>query len=191
MRYREIVNTLKISKDIINKHVKKGSRVLDCTVGNGNDTLELAKIVGDTGKVYGFDIQKKALEITLELLKSEGMDNRVELIEDSHENIDLYIKEDLDFIIYNLGYLPKGDKNIRTKSCSTLISLKKSLELLKSNGIILITSYVGHEGGMEEKDTIENLLSGLDQKRYNVIKYNFINQRNYPPILYGVEKSNT
>lgn len=190
MRYKEIVNTLKLSKDIINKRVKKGNYVLDCTVGNGNDTLELAKLVGDEGKVYGFDIQKQALKKTLELLESENVVNRVRLIEDSHENIDLYIKDKLDFIIYNLGYLPKGDKTIRTKSKSSIVSLEKSLELLKKNGIILITSYVGHEGGMDEKDAIEKLLGQLDQKKYNVIKYDFLNQKNYPPILYGVERSN-
>lgn len=191
MRYKEIVNTLKISGDIINKYVGEGDIVLDCTVGNGNDTMQLAEMVGDTGKVYGFDIQNKALEITLESLTCENINNRVELIQDSHENIDLYIRDKLDFIIYNLGYLPKGDKSIRTTSDTTLISLKKSLDLLKANGIILITSYVGHEGGLDEKNSIEELLSKLDQKKFNVIKYNFINQKNYPPILYGIEKSNT
>lgn len=190
MRFKELVNTLKISNDIMDKHVVEGDIVLDCTVGNGNDTLRLAKLVGDKGKVYGFDIQNIALEITSELLACEELDNRVELIRDSHESIDLYINDKLDFVIYNLGYLPKGDKNIKTETSSTLISLKKSLDLLNKNGIILITSYVGHEGGLDEKDAIENLLSELDQNNYNVIKYKFINQRNYPPILYGVEKSN-
>lgn len=190
MKFKELVNTLKISNDIMDKHVQEGDIVLDCTVGNGNDTLRLAKLVGDKGKVYGFDIQEVALDITSKLLTCENLDNRVELIRDSHENIDLYINNKLDFIIYNLGYLPKGDKNIKTKSSSTLISLKKSLELLNKNGIILITSYIGHEGGLDEKDAIEELLLELNQKDYNVIKYNFINQKNYPPILYGVEKSN-
>lgn len=190
MRFKEIINTLKISNDIMDKHVKMGDIVLDCTVGNGNDTLRLAKLVGDEGKVYGFDIQDKALKITSQLLACEKLNNSVELIRDSHENIDLYIKEKLDFIIYNLGYLPKGDKNIKTKSSSTLISLKKSLDLLNKNGIILITSYIGHEGGRDEKESIESLLSELNQKNYNVIKYKFLNQKNYPPILYGVEKSN-
>lgn len=190
MRFKEIINTLKISNDIMDKHVKMGDIVLDCTVGNGNDTLRLAKLVGDEGKVYGFDIQDKALKITSQLLACEKLNNSVELIRDSHENIDLYIKEKLDFIIYNLGYLPKGDKNIKTKSSSTLISLKKSLDLLNKNGIILITSYIGHEGGRDEKESIESLLSELNQKNYNVIKYKFLNQKNYPPILYSVEKSN-
>lgn len=190
MRFKEIVNTLKIANDIMDKHVKIGDIVLDCTVGNGNDTLRLAKLVGDKGKVYGFDIQKIALDITSRILTCEKLDNRVELIRDSHENIDLYINNKLDFIIYNLGYLPKGDKSIKTKSSTTLISLEKSLELLNDNGLILITSYIGHEGGLDEKEEVEDMLSKLDQKYFNVIKYKFVNQKNYPPILYGVEKSN-
>ena len=139
MVYKEIKNTLKISKDILYKNVKEGNSVLDCTVGNGNDTILLASLVGDKGKVYGFDIQNQALQITLDKLVEENLNHRVKLIKDSHENIDLYIEEELDFIIYNLGYLPKGDKNIKTNKESTLTSVKKSLDLLKSNGIILIT----------------------------------------------------
>ena len=189
MSYKEIKNTLKISRDMINSHVKEGGLVLDCTVGNGNDTIFLAKLVGNKGKVYGFDIQRKALDITLESLIREGINDEVVLIEDGHENIDLYIKEKLDFVIYNLGYLPKGDKSIRTNKDTTLISLKKALSLLNDNGIILVTCYVGHPGGHEEKDTIEKFLSDLNQKEYNVIKYDFINQKNCPPILYGIEKS--
>ena len=190
MRFNKVVNTLQIAKDMINEHVKEGDIVLDCTVGNGNDTISLAKLVGQTGKVYGFDIQKKAIDITLEQLTCENINNRVILIEDGHENIDLYIQEKLDFIIYNLGYLPKGDKRIKTNKDTTLISLKKSLNLLNNNGIILITCYIGHDGGLDEKKLVEQLLSNLDQKIYNVIKYEFINQKNFPPILYGVEKSN-
>jgi ubiquinone/menaquinone biosynthesis C-methylase UbiE len=191
MHYNQIVNTIKISRDIINKYVGEGQTVLDCTVGNGNDTVLLARLVGNTGKVYGFDIQKEALEITLESLSCENIDNRVKLIEDSNENIDLYIKESLDFIIYNLGYLPKGDKNIKTSKESTLKSLQKSIRLLKVNGIILVTCYVGHEGGLEEKNGVEEFLKNLDQKKFNAIKYEFINQKNCPPILFGVEKSKT
>ena len=190
MRFNKVVNTLQIAKDMINEHVKEGDIVLDCTVGNGNDTISLAKLVGQTGKVYGFDIQKKAIDITLKQLTCENINNRVILIEDGHENIDLYIQEKLDFIIYNLGYLPKGDKRIKTNKDTTLISLKKSLNLLNNNGIILITCYIGHDGGLDEKKLVEQLLSNLDQKIYNVIKYEFINQKNFPPILYGVEKSN-
>lgn len=162
MYYNKIVNTIKLAHDIINKSVKVGQTVLDCTVGNGNDTKLLAELVGPNGKVYGFDIQSRALEITIEKLTCENLNNRVILIQDSHENIDLYIDEKLDFIVYNLGYLPKGDKNIKTNKKSTLISLNKSLSLLNDNGIILVSCYVGHDGGMEEKNGVEELLRNLD-----------------------------
>lgn len=190
MNYKRFINTMEITKNIIDKHIKEGSKVLDCTVGNGKDTLLLAELVGEDGKVYGFDIQNQALEITLSKLLNKNLQNRVHLIKDSHENIDLYIEEKLDLIIYNLGYLPKGNKNIKTNKKSTLISINKALNLLKNNGIILITCYTGHKGGLEEKTGVESFLSLLDQRKYNIIKYDFINQINFPPVLYGVEKNN-
>ena len=188
--YKKVVNTFKLVSDLMEKNLSEGSIALDCTVGNGNDTLALAKLVGKTGRVYGFDIQKIAIENTKERLACENPHNNVKLILDTNENIDKYISEKLDFIIYNLGYLPRGDKNIITREDTTINSLKKSLDLLNNNGLILITSYTGHRGGLEEKEAVERLLSSLNQKEYNVLKYNFINQKNNPPILYGIEKSN-
>ena len=40
----------------------KGDYAVDATLGNGHDTCFLAEIVGDSGKVFGFDIQKKRLK---------------------------------------------------------------------------------------------------------------------------------
>lgn len=189
MNYKKIVNTNWIVRDLINRHVKQGNVVLDCTVGNGNDTVILAELVGPEGIVYGFDIQDLAIERTKNNLIEKNLIDRVKLIKDSHKNIDNYIEEKLDFIIYNLGYLPKGNKTIKTKKESTILSIKKALELLNKSGIILITVYLGHEGGIEEKEGIEQLLSSLNQKEFNVLKFDFINQINNPPVLYGVEKS--
>lgn len=189
MKYKAIINTGSIVKNIMETHIKEGFKVLDCTVGNGNDTAYLAGLVGDSGLVYGFDIQDIAIESTTNLLNSLNLNHRVKLIKDSHENIDKYIDKKLDFIIYNLGYLPKGNKEIKTNKDSTIISLKKALLLLNPNGILLLTVYVGHDGGIDEKEGIERLLSTLNQKEFNVLKFDFINQTNCPPILYGIEKS--
>ena len=41
---------------------KEGDYAVDATLGNGHDTCFLAKIVGDNGKVFGFDIQKRQLK---------------------------------------------------------------------------------------------------------------------------------
>lgn len=188
MKYKEVVNTIKFVRDIISRNVKKGDICVDCTVGNGNDIEFLLDIVGEKGKVYGFDIQEIALERTGQRLKdSKLMDNSI-LIKDSHENIDKYIDKKISLFIYNLGYLPKGDKDIKTNKKSTIKSLEIALKLLKGNGIILITCYTGHDGRIEEKDAIESFLINLDQCNFNVLKYDFFNQKNFPPILYCIEK---
>lgn len=170
-------------------YIEKGDTVLDCTVGNGQDTLLLAQLVGEGGKVYGFDIQKDAIMNTRRLLLKNKLNTNVELFLDSHEYIDNYIYEKLDLIVYNLGYLPGGNKKITTLANTSIESINKALNLLIPNGILLITSYVGHTGSMKERNAIDNLLINLNQKHFNVLKYEFINQINYPPILYLIEKS--
>lgn len=188
MRYRYFINPVETVKIIMSYTVGEGDIVIDCTTGNGNDTLLLAKLVGAKGKVYGFDVQYEALKATKDRLEIEGLKERVVLINDGHENIDKYIFEEINFIVYNLGYLPKGNKEIKTKATTTLESIKKALFLLNNNGLLLVTCYTGHEGGRDEKNAVKDFLTSLNQKEYNVLEFNFINQKNNPPILYGVEK---
>ncbi len=188
MRELNIGNIVRLSNLIINDFIKEGDIALDCTVGNGHDTKLLAEQVGDKGKVYGFDIQEAAIVKTRELLIQFNLERRVELFKDSHDQLDKYIKEQVNIIVYNLGYLPGSDKKIITKKETTIKSLKKSLDLLAVQGIILIASYIGHPGGRDENIGIENLLSELDQKKYNVLKSEFINQKNKPPILYIIKR---
>lgn len=187
--YIHIRNVLKITNDLMERNVKLGNKVLDCTLGKGNDTLTLAKLVGEKGRVYGFDIQELAIEETRKKLLNEGLLARVKLIKDSHEFLDKYIKEDLDFIIYNLGYLPGGDKSIITRGETTVASVERALDLLKANGLLVIVSYIGHDGGLSEHNMVNKFLQSLDQKKYNVLKYEFVNQINTPPKVYVVEKS--
>ena len=57
-----MINLLEIEKNFLIPHIKKGGVAVDFTMGNGHDTLWLSKAVGETGKVYAFDIQPQALE---------------------------------------------------------------------------------------------------------------------------------
>jgi putative rRNA methylase len=104
--------------------------------------------------------------------------------------MDEYVCEKIDLIIFNLGYLPGGNHSIVTKYDTTLLALEKSLELLKDNALLLVTTYVGHSEGQVENEYILSYISGLDQKKFSVLKFEFMNQINNPPILYGVEKNN-
>jgi len=186
--FKYFTNATTMAKAIIKRKIKNGDVAIDATVGNGHDTAFLAELVGEKGKVYGFDIQKQAINITKNLLLLKELNERVNLINDNHAHMDRYIKDKVDMIVFNLGYLPKGDHEIVTKSVTTIIALKKSIDLLKHNGIILITAYPGHEEGKKEKEEIEFFISQLNQKEFSVLKFEFLNQINSPPILYGIEK---
>ena len=167
--------------------VKKGQICVDATAGNGKDTLTLANLVGDSGLVYSFDIQKEAIKNTEELLLQKNIRHRVELIPNSHVDIQEFITRKIDFVVYNLGYLPGGDKSIRTDASTTIESIKNTLEIMAPGAIMLITAYRGHEGGLIEYESVKGITEELDQKRYNVFEFTFINQKNNPPVTIGVE----
>lgn len=144
MDYKYFKNAVEITKMIMDSTVCPGSIVIDCTVGTGNDTIKLAKLVGKYGKVYGFDIQSSAINLTREKLKNQNLLDRVFLINDGHENITNYVSEKVNFVVFNLGYLPGGNHNIITKAETTIIGIKESLNVLMPGGILLVTCYVGH-----------------------------------------------
>nr|WP_249315314.1 class I SAM-dependent methyltransferase [Bacillus sp. FJAT-49711] len=177
---------------MLEKVVKPGDIVIDATIGNGHDTLFLARLVEDTGHVYGFDIQKSALHETNKLLASNKLLHRASLFHTGHEHvIDVIPKDKHELIrsaIFNLGYLPKGDKSVITKPETTIIAVHHLLQVMASGGIIVLVVYYGHDGGKMERDALLRYTSSLDQKKYHVLQYAFINQINHPPFIVAIEK---
>ena len=163
---------------------------IDATAGNGHDTLFLAQHIDSTSKILSFDIQETAILQTRQLLQNNDLEEKVTCILDSHAQILNYLEEE-DFVrlaIFNLGYLPGSDKKIITIPSSTQGAIQILLERLEKNGKIIIVSYYGHDGGLDEKNSVEGLISTLPQKEWSVLKYQFINQINCPPICYVIEK---
>ena len=188
LRAKYINKITEVNKIFLEKIIEKGDVVIDATMGNGYDTVYLGNLVGENGKVYAFDVQEEALISTRKKVIRDNMEDRVELILDGHENLDKYVKESVSCIVFNLGYLPRAKHAIITKPDTTLEAIKKGLNLLKPNGIISIAAYIGHEGGLEEKNYIREYLDNLDQREYNVLHMEFTNQINNPPQLILVEK---
>jgi len=181
-------NCLTQSHEIISRVVKPGDTVVDATAGNGGDTVFLAELVGPTGRVYSFDIQQKALDKTKEKLVSLGLNERVILINEGHEHMDRHIKEEVRAVMFNLGYLPGGDHKISTKGETTAMALDKSMALLAVNGIITMVVYHGGDSGFEEKNYILDYIKQIDYRKFSVMKTEFVNQVNCPPILVCIEK---
>ncbi|WP_027109187.1 tRNA (mnm(5)s(2)U34)-methyltransferase [Lacticigenium naphthae] len=170
--------------------VVPGDTVIDATVGNGNDTILLAQLVGKTGKVIGFDIQSQGLEETKTKLLLTGLTTQVSLYHQGHETVDQLdlSPESVTAAVFNLGYLPKGNREIITHPSTTVEAIEKILPLLARKGFILIMVYYGHSGGTDEKDAVISFVKTLPQKEYTVLSYKFINQVNSPPFLLAIEK---
>jgi predicted methyltransferase len=186
------LSILSYTRTCVEERVKEGDIVIDATVGNGNDTEFLAQLVGETGCVFGFDIQENALYSTRSRLERTELLGRVTLWQKSHsrmvESLPSNLCEKVSAVMFNLGYLPGNDHQLVTTPDTTLPALISSLYLLKKGGIITIVLYTGHPGGQEEADSVLDWVRQLDQARYHVLRYQFFNQKNNPPFLLAIEK---
>ena len=167
----------------IEDHVQAGDVCIDATMGNGNDTVLLSRLVGEEGKVIAFDIQQMALDNTARKLTEEGCTANYQLILESHERMGEYAGTDtVSCITFNLGYLPGGDHMKATKGESSIKAIEKGLSLLKKKGLMTVCIYSGGDSGFEEKEAVLAYLKALDSKKYLVIISEYANRPNNPPI---------
>ena len=174
---------LEMAHDFLAQVITQEDIVVDATMGNGHDTLFLAKLAK---QVYAFDIQEQALEKTSQRLQEAGLSN-AELILQGHETVDQFVTE-VKAAIFNLGYLPSADKSIITQPQTTLEALEKLCQMLIKGGRIAIMIYYGHEGGDIERDAVLDFVSQLPQQEYTATIYRTLNQINNPPFLVMIEK---
>lgn len=169
--------------DFLKNWLKEGRVFIDATVGNGYDTEFLCQGVGATGKVIGFDIQELAIAHTKERLEKAGVLERCQLILDGHQNLLQYVEENtIDGIVFNFGYLPGGDHTLHTKGETSIQAIERGLKALKQGGIMSLCIYSGQDSGFEEKNAILEYLKEINQKEYVIIKSEFYNRPNNPPI---------
>lgn len=172
-------------------YISPGAVLIDATCGNGHDTLRLAKTF--PSKLYAFDIQPQAISATKSRLICEGFEKRLEdgtinLICDSHAHMASYITEKADVIVFNLGYLPGGDKNFTTVASSTVSAVTSAMNLLKDDGLTCITMYSGHAAGCEEKEALLQFARELHPGLYHTAYISMSNQPGFPPEILLITK---
>lgn len=181
-------NILPFAHELLRGSLNAGDIALDGTMGNGNDTLFLAQCVGETGRVYAFDIQAAALAATREKLQQKQMLDRAILHHTSHEHIAQHVPENVAAAVFNFGYLPRGDHNITTLPESSLLAIQATLKLLKIHGLLVLVVYRGHEMGKHESRALDAFAQNLPQTQFRVLRYEFVNQQNNPPYILAIEK---
>jgi hypothetical protein len=142
--------------------------------------------------VYAFDIQAAAIESAKARLEEHSAVGNATFFHCSHSEMQAKLPAEvsgnLAAAIFNLGYLPGGDKQITTLGTSTIEAVNQLLTLMKQGGIIVLVIYHGHEEGKAEKDEVMSFVSEIDQAAAHVLQYQFINQKNSPPFIIAIEK---
>ncbi len=150
--------------------IHQGDVVIDATVGNGHDTLFLAQCIGEHGTVYGFDIQEAALDEAYRRLMEAGLASRASLYHAGHEAMAMVLPESIrgrvKAVMFNLGYLPGGDKQRTTQIATTLTALEQAREMLAPGGTISLLAYTGHPGGREEAEAVKAWATSLSPDYY-------------------------
>lgn len=177
-----------LSADILREAVQPGDTVIDATMGNGHDTLFLCELVGPEGKVIAFDVQSAAVESTKKRLEEAGVLSRATLYHRGHEHMDEAEVQNVAAIVFNLGWLPGGDKRVTTLWETTKTALEKALMLLKPHGVLLLCAYPGHAEGDRERSEVTNFLASLPPQRYNVLHQKFLNAGPGAPENFVIQK---
>jgi tRNA G37 N-methylase Trm5 len=165
--------------------VQDGDTVIDATCGNGHDTLMLAKL--NSARVYAIDIQDKAIQASKEYIKmhlSDMEQSKIQWICASHAAFPAHIPEgSVRLIVYNLGYLPGGDKSLVTRFDTTLQSLENALRLIMPGGCISLTCYPGHPEGAVEEVAVLDFAARLNPAEWSCCHHRWLNRRQSPSLL--------
>ena len=177
-----------IAADVMHQVVHPGDTVIDATLGNGHDTLMLAELVGEAGHVIGFDIQPDAVTRTAQRLEENGMLSRCTLYAEGHQHIADRVSTPVRAVVFNLGWLPGGDKRITTLWATTHAAIAAALALLQKGGVCSICAYPGHEAGDYERSQLVAWLSSLRPQEFNVLHHRFLNAGPNAPECFVIQK---
>lgn len=176
-------NHLDFAHNLWKRLLKPGDWAIDATCGNGWDTALLADLVGPEGGVISIDLQEGALKEARKRFPGEV--DHVHFFHQSHATFPtLCYEKPIRLIVYNLGYLPGGDKGLTTQVKTTLQSVQNGLNLLVPGGCMSITCYPGHEEGAREETALESFTQSLDPKAWCVSHHRWINRKLSPSLLF-------
>jgi|SRR5690625_703941 len=188
------MNITELTHLIVGKFLSEGDIAVDATVGNGHDTLFLARKVGVTGRVIGFDVQEAALAAARERLEhtEKNLLERVTFLRLSHAKMEnglakAGVSAEPKAILFNLGYLPGGDKSVTTETEETLEALKTALRLLAPGGVLTAVLYAGHPEGERESAAVLEWAKGLPED-FRVYCTTLYNRSETAPKLIAIEK---
>lgn len=154
-----------IAQDAVSAALQSGAVAVDATAGNGHDTVFLARCVGADGRVFAIDLQASAIDATRRRLDAANLLDRVTLINACHSALGEHLADaatgGIAAVMFNLGFLPGGDRSLISQPVTTIAAIDAALQHLRDAGIASIMSYRGHPGGNEETRSVADYIERL------------------------------
>jgi ubiquinone/menaquinone biosynthesis C-methylase UbiE len=112
---------------ILRPYIKNGMTVLDFGCGPGYFTIEIAKLIGETGRVIAADLQNGMLEKIKQKIKGTNLEERIVLHKCEKDNIGINERFDFILLFWMIHEVP-----------NSMNLIKSLMNLLNDNGKILI-----------------------------------------------------
>jgi ubiquinone/menaquinone biosynthesis C-methylase UbiE len=134
---------------IVGEYIKEGDTVVDLGCGPGYFSIDMAKMVGKTGRVISVDLQPEMLKIVEKKAKKQNLSRRITLYNCTQDKIGLN-PEDVaaDFVLafYMVHETPDPDK-----------FLQEVKTFLKKDGKCLIVEPIFHVSKKHFQNLIQNI----------------------------------
>ena len=189
---------IQISRAVWRAYCVEGDIVVDATMGAGKDTVFLASLVGATGLVLAVDKQKDAITKTSGLLEVMDLSARAKLVCEDHGRLEEILTANLTpaqlslglaCAVFNLGYLPGGNKKNVTGAETTIAALNTVWPALRPGGLLSVHVYSGHEGSIEEAESVSNWMRVMDWNDAQISACSQFNKRqNVETVYFAVKK---
>ena len=184
-----------LAHELIAPALRPGARVLDATMGHGEDTSYIAARVRDLGELWAIDCQAIALESTRQRLRREGLLDYVRLAQCTHDDAPAYFKQLQPLlwtvIVMNLGYLPGEDKSICTDAEQTIRFISWALQNLSPGGRLVVSVYPGHEKGAIESERLEVMAQSLHHREMASIVHRVADRASTCPWIWTVHRASS
>ena len=163
---------------------------VEATAGNGHEPVCLATCGGPQGRVVAIDLQSEAIQRTRDRIDESGFQN-VLYFESSHINLPSIVAEEdhrsVGAVMFNLGYLPSGDKSVITQTSTTILAIQAALNIIRPGGIVSVLAYPGHSGGDAEASAVVKFAGSLYSEKYRVTVTQANNAAHSPVLVQVVE----
>lgn len=173
------------------EHLKCRANAIDATCGRGGDLIALADLLllpPYFNQIIVYDIQKRALKIAQMRAKmrfSPRQMDRIIWLERCHSMLgEAEADLPISLIVYNLGYLPGGNRELTSCAVTTIQSLKQAAQILQPSGAISIMCYPGHFEGGIETTVVREFAKQLNAENWEVSEYSYAGKPLAPTLIW-------